>query len=77
MDSRSENMVRLVPSFLWGFLSIVATIRIWREIQCLPYAGFFLLNNCKSEKCKLYSSMPMPFVCLVCNETRSQKPLMY
>ena len=42
LESRSERSVRLVPRFFWGFPSIGGTIRTRREIQCLPYAGFFL-----------------------------------
>ena len=40
-----EKLVRLVPRFCWGFLSIGATIRIGREIQSLQYAGFFLSSK--------------------------------
>ena len=31
-------------ALLAGFFCIIATIRIGREMLCLPYAGFFLLH---------------------------------
>ena len=44
MDSRSEELVRLVLRFFFGFLSIGASIRTRQEIQCLPYARFFTIG---------------------------------
>ena len=34
MNSRSEKLVRLIPRFFLGFISIGATIRTRRELQC-------------------------------------------
>ena len=44
MDLRSEKFIRLVPRIFLRFLSIGATIHTRQEIQCLPYAEFFLIE---------------------------------
>ena len=44
-----------------GKTSIGATIRIGREIRCLPYAGFFLIKNSLIPKIYLFQLVVVRF----------------